>query len=106
MAAITRGEPAVAAPEPPAEAVPPHCAALKGSLSGKVPILTVPSTVKAPPLSSTEIRPVESVANVTRNAVASTPAPIGGAVPTQSTLRFPPLSVTGWAACQNVPLTG
>ena len=50
--------------------------------------------MSTPEFAPSLITPVESVAMVTRKAAASVPAPIGGIVPFQSTLRTPPPSST------------
>src|SRR3990167_4972978 len=58
----------------------------------KTGVPTGASIVSEPPLSSIERTPVESEAIVTLSAVASSAAPIGGAVPPQSTEMLFPLS--------------
>ena len=70
----------------------------------KVPVpalaVTVPSTVSEPALSSTEIRPVESLATVTRSAVASTPPPFvtrSHVVPSKAAKHAPTSGVVGLA---------
>ena len=64
---------------------------------------TVPSTVRLPPLSSTDTTPVESLASVTRSAAASVPPPVvDSGAGTLSTSTSPMLLVpAGMAAARD-----